>query len=54
MKKLIVILVMLLKCALSLNAMSYEQARRQALFLTDNLILPKISMRLLMKSILII
>ncbi|WP_315351232.1 hypothetical protein [Hoylesella saccharolytica] len=37
MKKLIVILVMLLKCALSLNAMSYEQARRQALFLTDKM-----------------
>ena len=37
MKKLIVALVMLLNCVLSLNAMSYEQARRQALFLTDKM-----------------
>ena len=37
MKKLIVALVMLLNCVLSLNAMSYEQARQQALFLTDKM-----------------
>ncbi|WP_234397160.1 hypothetical protein [Hoylesella saccharolytica] len=37
MKKLIVALVILLNCVLSLNAMSYEQARRQALFLTDKM-----------------
>ena len=37
MKKIIIALTALLTMALNANAMSYEQARREALFLTDKM-----------------
>ena len=37
MKKIISILALMLTCAINMNAMSYEQARREALFLTDKM-----------------
>ena len=37
MKKILSILALILTSALSMNAMSYEQARREALFLTDKM-----------------
>ena len=37
MKKLILTLVTLFTLTVAANAMSYEQARRQALFLTDKM-----------------
>ena len=37
MKKLISILMLLMAFTMSSNAMSYEQARQQALFLTDKM-----------------
>ena len=37
MKKILSILALILTCATNMNAMSYEQARREALFLTDKM-----------------
>ena len=37
MKKMLFTLVAMLTIAVSANAMSYEQARREALFLTDKM-----------------
>ncbi|MGN0222331.1 MAG: hypothetical protein ACI4BA_09495 [Prevotella sp.] len=37
MKKILSILALILTCATDMNAMSYEQARREALFLTDKM-----------------
>ena len=37
MKKMMFTLIAMLTIAVSANAMSYEQARNEALFLTDNM-----------------
>ena len=57
MKRLVLAIIVLFTITISASAMSYAQAREQALFLTDKMAyeldLPMNSMRLRMKLILI-